>query len=102
MGCGVQSVLTPQPSPGVRRMLRWCVGSWDPVEPSTPYYKIRESIALECGLAQSGRIHEASYVLSSFSCVNTVMCHQRCTHAVYMLQLRPHPDMDCNWSSLDP
>ena len=43
MGCGVQSVLTPSPPPGVRRMLRWCVGSWDSVEPSTPYCKIRES-----------------------------------------------------------
>ena len=44
MGCGVQYVPTPQPSPGVRRMLRWCVGSWDSVEPSTPYCKIRESV----------------------------------------------------------
>ena len=51
IGCGVQSVLTPSPPPGMRQMLRWCVDSWDSVEPSTPYYKIRESIALECGLA---------------------------------------------------
>ena len=46
MGGGVQSVLTPSPPPGVRRMLRWCVGSWDSVEPSTPYCKIRESTNL--------------------------------------------------------
>jgi len=47
MGCGVQSVLTPSPLPGVRRMLRWCVGSWDSVGLSTPYYKIRESTDLQ-------------------------------------------------------
>ena len=47
MGCGVQSVLTLSPPPGVRRMLRQCVGSWDSVEPSTPYYKIRESTSLQ-------------------------------------------------------
>jgi len=28
-------------------MLRWCVGSWDSVEPSTPYCKTRESTSLQ-------------------------------------------------------
>jgi len=44
MGGGVQSVLTPSPPPGVRRMLRWCVSSCDLVEPSTLYCNIRESM----------------------------------------------------------
>ena len=52
MGCGVQFVPTPSPPPGVRRMLRWYVGSWDSVEPSTPYCKIRESLpySMQCNL----------------------------------------------------
>ena len=67
MGCGVQSVLTPSPPPGVRRMLRWCVGSWDSVEPSIPYCNIGESMFLECELAQSGSILSTELI----SCVNT-------------------------------
>ena len=49
MGCGGQFVPTLSPPPGVRRMLRWCVGSGDTVEPSTPYYKIRESTNIHLG-----------------------------------------------------
>ena len=39
---GGQFVQTPRLPPGVRRMLRLCVGSWGTVEPSTPYCRIRE------------------------------------------------------------